>query len=52
MCSTMAVAIWASFCGVLKTHFFLSSIGSTMRAAAAIADHRRFTFSRHVNHRQ
>jgi hypothetical protein len=31
----MASDIMMSFCGVLKTHFFLASMGSTMRAAAA-----------------
>ncbi len=33
----MAVDIWASFCGVLKTHLRLASMGSTMRAEAAMA---------------
>ena len=33
----MAVAICASFCGVLKTQARLASIGSMMRAAAAMA---------------
>lgn len=32
----MAKDIMMSFCGVLKTHFFLSSMGSTMRAEAAM----------------
>ncbi len=32
----MASAIMMSFCGVLKTHRFFASIGSTMRAEAAI----------------
>ncbi|CAH0446023.1 hypothetical protein LMG10661_02153 [Ralstonia syzygii subsp. syzygii] len=35
MCSAMAVAMCESFCGVLKTHARLASIGSTMRADAA-----------------
>ncbi|MCY1222549.1 hypothetical protein D9M72_346460 [compost metagenome] len=35
MCSAMASDIMMSFCGVLKTHFFLASIGSMMRAEAA-----------------
>ena len=35
MCEAMAMAIMMSFCGVLKTHFFLPSTGSTMRALAA-----------------
>ena len=36
MCSAMASDIMMSFCGVLKTHLRLASIGSTMRAEAAI----------------
>jgi len=33
---TMARAIMMSFCGVLKTQRFFASMGSTMRAEAAI----------------
>ncbi len=36
MCSAMASDIMMSFCGVLNTHLRLSSMGSTMRAEAAI----------------
>jgi hypothetical protein len=32
----MASDIMMSFCGVLNTHFFLASMGSTMRADAAM----------------
>ncbi len=36
MCSAMAVAMCESFCGVLNTQARLASIGSMMRAEAAI----------------
>src|SRR6266446_6597914 len=36
MCTAIASAISASFCGVLKTHFVFGFVGSTMRADAAI----------------
>ena len=36
MWSTMANDIMMSFCGVLKTHLRLASMGSTMRADAAM----------------
>ena len=52
MCSTMAVDIWASFCGVLKTHLRLASIGSTMRAEAAKAIIGVSASARHVDHGQ
>ena len=36
MCDAIASDIMMSFCGVLKTHLRLSSIGSTILADAAI----------------